>query len=497
MSAASGGETSIKRAALINMASRYGAAFIQLAYSVVLARLLSPEDFGVVAIAQVFVTFFALFQDMGLGSAIIQRQDLERLDISRLFGFSVVFAVSLASLFALMGHPLSWVYGESRLVGICATLSLAVALSTLNTVPNALLMKSRRFLVVGARQVLCALVASAAGVLSASLGAGPYAIAIYSVANALFSFSWNYARNRVVPSFRGMMSSVGKVFGYSAWIFGFNLINYFSRNADNLLIGYFFGAADLGNYGKAYQLMHLPQTYLTSAVTAVMHPMLAERQDDVGRIYGVFVRATKLLSLVGVLVSVLCFFAADEIVGILYGSQWTASAAYLRLLSVSIWSQMVCGASGSMFQVLNRTREQFVRGALIAVVIVGAILTGVRMGSVEAVAALVGVAYWVAFLLLLPFLIRRSFGRSPLGFLRLFVPDACVALGCAVALFLLSAVQIPTGLPSLLAKTAAAVLVWVMLAAALGQLSWLAPLIPGRVRSKIPASLLERRRRDG
>ena len=478
------GETSIKRAALINMASRYGAAVVHLVYSIVLARILAPADFGIVAIAQVFVTFFALFQDMGLGSAIIQRQDLESDDLSRLFGFSLVLGVCLAALFALFGLPISAVYGEPQLMSICWALSATVLFSTLNTVPNALLMKSRRFIVVGMRQVLCALAASVAGVASAALGAGPYAIVIYSISNALLAFLWNYATNRVVPQFRAMLVSVRKVFSYSAWLFGFNLINYFSRNADNLLIGYFFGTADLGNYGKAYQLMQMPQTYLTSMVAGVVHPMLAEQQDDLDRIYYVFVRMTKVLSLIGVLVSILCLFAADEIVDLLYGPQWTSSAVYLRCLAVSIWSQMVCGASGPMFQVLNRTMEQFVRGALIACAVVGGILTGVALGSVEAVAAFVGASYWVAFLLLLPFLIRRSFGRSIIAFLRMLVPDALIAVGVSLVLFLLHPLPLQ-GTLSLVVKTLAAGITWLALIVALGQSKWLEALLPTRLRRKL------------
>jgi len=226
---------------------------------VVLARMLTPEDFGVVAIAQVFVTFFALFQDMGLGSAIIQRQDLEERDVSRIFGFSAVLAGVLAALFALLGPLVASVYGDPRLVGICGALSVTVLLSTLNTVPNALLMKSRRFVAVGKRQVLCALVASAAGMLSAALGAGPYAIVVYSVTNALFNLVWNWSTNRVRPLFLGMVASVRKVFGYSAWLFGFNLITYFSRNTTTSSTGTSSGPLALETTARPNHLCNTPK----------------------------------------------------------------------------------------------------------------------------------------------------------------------------------------------------------------------------------------------
>jgi PST family polysaccharide transporter len=487
---AKSGETSIKRAALINMCSRYTAAFVGLAYSVILARILTPDDFGVVAIAQVFVTFFALFQDMGLGSAIIQRQDLETEDVSRLFGFSVLLAIVLGLALCVAGVPISMVYTEPRLVGICAALSATTFFSTLNTVPNALLMKSRRFVVVGIRQVTSTLLASALGIVSAALGAGPYAIVVYSVSGALINFAWNYATNSVRPMFRGMMESVKKVFGYSAYLFGFNLITYFSRNTDNLLVGYFFGSADLGNYSKAYQLMRYPQTYLTGVITGVVHPMLAEKQKDVDYIYDVYIRLSKALSLVGVFFSVFCFFSANEIVSVLYGERWASSAICLRYLSVSIWSQMVCGASGPIFQVLGRTKEQFIRGVLVSVVTIGATLVGVASGGIEGVALYVGLAYFAPFVLLLPLLIRMSFGRSEVQFLKVFAPDALIAGVMCVTLAIVGGVIHFGDLGTLVVKLLASLIAYIAALVALGQARWLASFLPKSIRARMPKRLL-------
>lgn len=417
----------IRRAAFINMCSRYAAALVQFVYTIVLARLLTPDAFGLVAIAQVFVVFFGLFADMGLGSAIVQRQDLESVDISRLFGFSIVLGIVLGGLFACLGLPISNLYRRGELVLVCVFLSLSVFLSTLNIVPNALLMKQERFLVVGVRQVVCAVVASIVGVGCALVGVGYMSIVAYSVSNSLFVFSWNWGANRIRLIVHGMIGAARKVFSYSAWLFGFNLVNYFSRNADNLLAGYAFGAASLGNYSKAYHLMQMPQTYLTSVVTSVMHPILAKHQDNLDYIYSVFVRTAKILSLIGVFLSVFSFFCASETITVIYGEQWRVAVPCFQFLALSIWSQMVCGTSGSMFQVLNQTKLQFVRGAIIAVVVVGAAFVGVAYGSIEVIALRIGIAYFVGFMTLCPFLIRISFHREIRPFLKLFLPDLAIA----------------------------------------------------------------------
>ena len=480
-----GAETSIKRAALINMASRYLSGFISMLYSILLARILSPADFGIVAIAQVFVTFLQLFCDMGFGSAVVQRQDLTPENVSGLFGFSAVLGSILGIIMALLAFPMSIVYREPALVGIFIGLAPSIFFATINTVPNALLMKSKRFMLVGVRQIVSVILCSILGLVTALLGAGPYAIIIFSIANNFVLFLWNYLTYPIKPSISGSRDAVGSVWGYSAYLFGFNFINYFSRNADNLLIGYYFGKTALGNYAKAYQLMLYPQNNLTGTITAVVHPMLAEHQNDIERIYGVYIRMTKALSLLGVFFSVICCFCADEIVLLLYGDGWGQAATCLKFLSVSIWSQMVCGSSGAMFQVLNRTKEHFIRGVLIAVVLVGSIMVGVAAGSVESVAFAVGIAYNVPFILMLPFLIKRSFGKSQLAFLRTLLPDFLIAIGLCAVLSAVSLIPFEHWLTAFAVKLLVGTAAYFVFLVVLGQAHWIIDFLPAKMKQKL------------
>lgn len=476
----------IKSAAYINILSRYFAAFVQLCYSVILARILTPEDFGLVAIAQIFVTFFNLFADMGLGSAVVQRHDLSTLDIERLFGFSILLAFALAVLFGFAGLPISIVFEQNLLFGICCCLSATVFFSTLNTVPNALMMKQKRFIEVGLRQIISTVISSAIALVFAFLGAGYWSIVIFSTFNSLFIFSWNYFSIVLIPRFREIGLSLSKVFSYSAYLLGFNVINYFSRNLDNLLIGYFFGTANLGNYTKAYQLMTMPQTYLTSVVTPVLHPILSESQTDVDYIYSVYIKTVKILSLLGVFISVFCFFAASELIILLYGDQWVIAVPCFRLLCISVWSQMVCGTSGTMFQVLNKTKEHFVRGIVVASVVLSAVFFGVWMGSVEYVAASVGVAYYVAFFLLGPFLIKRSFNKSIVEFFKTFIPDIAIALLLIVLNLLLNSFLPGDMVISLLVRLFVNLVAYLIFVIIFRQFRWLCIALPSGFSSKLP-----------
>lgn len=483
-------ETSVKRAAFINVASRYAAIFIQLAYSVILARILSPDEFGIVAIAQVFVAFFNLFADMGLGSAVIQRRDLSEMDISRLFAFSAILGLVLAFIFVALGVPIAALYDRNELHAVFVGLGLSVLFGTLNTIPNAKLLKNRRFVSVGARQIGSTCVASVAGLASAFAGASYMAIVIYSIVNNAFIFIWNYASEPIKPRFRKVLDSVRKVFGYSAYLFGFNLINYFARNSDNLLIGYYFGAASLGNYSKAYQLMYYPLTYLTNIVTPVLHPMLAERQKDKDYIYTFYIKTVKILSLLGVYITLLFCFCSEEIIGVMYGDQWLMAAPYLSLLSISIWSQMICGTSGTMFQLLNRTRDHFIRGLIISLTVTASIFLGVAMGSIEAVALCVGVSSYVAFFLIGPFLIKRAFGRSVAQFYKELVPDLGIASCLFVVFYMLNITIHCNVILSLGIKVIVSGCAFVVLLILFRQFKWFTSVIPHSILNRLPKRIL-------
>ena len=128
-----------------NAVAKYSSVIVQLGVTAILARLITPEEFGIVAIATVLITFFSIFSDMGLGSAIIQRQDLTNKDYSSIYSFSVYLSMLLGLLFFIASYPIASYYKNNELELICQLLSLNLLFSTLNLVPNALISKARRF----------------------------------------------------------------------------------------------------------------------------------------------------------------------------------------------------------------------------------------------------------------------------------------------------------------------------------------------------------------
>ena len=271
---------SIKKAAFINAAANYSCVILQLGFSAVLARILLPEDYGVIGVMTVFTTFFSVLANMGIGTAVIQNKELSDYDVSNIFTFNLYVAVGLSIIFAIFSVPLSKFYGNSVYIPIGCLLSVSLFFSTMNMVPNALLMKEKKFVRIGLRMITTTVVSSGIAIVLAKLGLKYYALAAQSIIQVMVNFIWNYSSTRIKLRIKCDFGSVKKIFSFSSYQFAFNVFNYFARNADNLLVAKFMGDTQLGYYDKAYKLALYPEQNLTHVITPVIHPILSEYQDD-------------------------------------------------------------------------------------------------------------------------------------------------------------------------------------------------------------------------
>ena len=148
---------SIGKASVINGAAKYSTVILNILFTAVLARILSPEDYGIVAITAVFTVFFGLFADVGLGAGVIQNQKLTKDNIGEIFSFNTFLAIVLALLFCLVSGPIAAFYNIPVLKPICCLLSIALFFNTMNSIPNAVLMKQQKFMLVGMRTIFVCL----------------------------------------------------------------------------------------------------------------------------------------------------------------------------------------------------------------------------------------------------------------------------------------------------------------------------------------------------
>ena len=174
----------MKKAALINAAGKYSKIFLSLIVNAVLARILSAEDYGVVAVITVFSTFFTTFSDMGFGPAIIQNKDLTKEDVNNIYSFTVYISVVLMILFAICSFPIALFYSDKVYVPLGQMLSISLLFNSLNMVPNGILNRDKKFVNIAIRTVVVYVGAAAITIILAFMGVRYYALAIQAILTA-------------------------------------------------------------------------------------------------------------------------------------------------------------------------------------------------------------------------------------------------------------------------------------------------------------------------
>ncbi|BFK46147.1 lipopolysaccharide biosynthesis protein [Alistipes sp. i18-0019-D1] len=444
--------------------AKYAGVVVTILVTAVLARLFTPEEFGVVNIATVIIAFFAIFSDLGIGPAVIQHRNLSRRDLGGIFSLTLWSAAVIALLFFAASGLIASFYDDSaQLRDICRILALNLFFATANIVPNALVMRDKRFRFAAVRSLAVQVVGGAAGIAAAYAGAGIYALTINPVFSSLMLFAINYREYPLRIRLRPSRGAIRKVFSFSAYQFSFQLLNFFSRNLDKLLMGRYMSLSDLGYYDKSYRLMMMPLQNIAFVISPVMHPIFAHMQDDLKKLGESYLKVIRLLAFIGLPLSAVLWFTAEELVLIIFGGQWMPSVAAFRILALSVGIQIVMSTSGSIFQAANATRMLFICGLFSATLNVTAICTGIfAFGTLEAVAWAICLSFAVNFVqcyhALFCLTLRMKWGPFWKSLLSPLLLTAILALALAGLTHLL-----PAGTPlpaALAAKSAAAAVVW-------------------------------------
>lgn len=443
---------------------KYSNIFFSILIGAILARLLSPDEFGIVAIVTVFVTFFNILTDFGIGPAVVQNQQLDKKDVSSIFSFSIILGFIFAGVFFFLATPIANFYNREELIDVSRLLSIAILFYSLQVIPNALNQKALKFKQIGIINVVVQVSTGIIAIILAYKGFSYYALIIRSILNSLLTFIIFYWLMPVKIAFHIHWHSIGKIARFSGFQFLFNFINYFSRNADNLLIGKYFGTASLGYYDKSYRLMTMPVQNLTHVITPVLMPVLSKYQDDKQRIFNNYLKVVKLLGTIGLPLSVFLYFAANEIILLLYGSQWGQSIPVFKILALTVGIQMVLSSTGSIFQAVNRTDLLFISGLLSAIFMVGGIYYGVFIGkNLESVGYGLIVAFTINFFQTFYFLINRVLKTSFWNFLNAFLLPVVIALILIPVNYLVSLLSIKSMIISLIVKFIASLFVFSIL----------------------------------
>jgi O-antigen/teichoic acid export membrane protein len=465
----------------------FSQAFRQLSrivVAIVLARLLTPHDFGLAAMVLVFSSLVIIFSDLSLGAALVQRPELTELDRSTVFWVSTGVGVLFTVAGIAVSGPVAAFYGEPEVQPLFIGLSLSFVLTALGTTQTALLNRDMDFRALEVRLMAGSVAGAVVGLALAAGGFGAWALIAQQIATALASTALLWAFSPWKPSMRFSMASLRDLSSFSLNVFGTRIVFYFNRNADNLLVGRFLGPSALGAYTVAYNLMLAPIGRIAMPLVEVLFPAFSRMQDDKARIGALWLRAVRVVGTITIPGMIGLALVAPEFVHVTLGDKWDAAVPVIQILAWVGLMQSLQGMNSSILQACDRT-GLLLRCAIVTVVAsVIAFAVGVQWGIVG-----VAAGYCIASSFAEPYYAwqtMRTIGVPVRAYLASLAGIAGAALAMGACVLATRELLLPEGLPDGLRL---AILIAVGAASYLPLWAWRAPEIVADVRG-----VLRRRR---
>lgn len=353
---------------------------IQFASTVIMARLITPEDLGLVSMVAAITNFIVLFKDMGLSMATIQRPHVSHDQVSGLFWVNVIFSLLVFGVMIVISPLISWFYQEQRLIRITIALSAGIFLGGLAVQHQAILRRQMKFKILIIIDLISVLLGFFLGVGSALLGARYWALIISQLASSFATLVGVWVACKWIPGLPKRNTDIRSMISYGKNLTLFNLLNYFARNLDNILIGKRWGADLLGLYSRAYSLMTLPITQISSPITAVATPVLSRLQDKPEQFRNYYLKAIKFIAYFSMPITAFSAVMSNDVINILLGSNWLMVAPIFRLLAFSAIVEPIRVTSGWLYTTLGRT-DRMAKWAFLSVpIIILTFLGGLHWG---------------------------------------------------------------------------------------------------------------------
>lgn len=390
----------------VNMGSQGVRLVLQFVYQIVIARLLAPRDFGLVAMSAPVIAFVQVFADLGLSQATIQRPSISQSQLSFLFWINVAVGVGLALVTTALSPAVGWFYGDARAVGITVASGSLFVLGGLYTQHIALLNRRLNFVHLAAIDLTAFACGGAASLTAALLGAGYWAIILNAAVTSVVSLAMAWTFARWIPSRPAVCEDARALLRSGGDVTGFNVLNFFSRNMDNILIGRFAGARNLGLYDRAYKLCLLPFNQISYPFSRVATPLLSRTLNDPRLYRSAYRRLLEANMMLAYPAIVFALVMIDQLVLYGLGAKWTGVAPIFSILALDAFTAPVANSFGWLYVSQGRTRLMRNLGAISSIFFVAAFAAGLRWGAIGVATGYVGAGALEVLILLL--LVTRS-----------------------------------------------------------------------------------------
>lgn len=322
---------------------------IQMGSTACLARILSPGDYGLVGMVMILVGLMRIFKDLGFSALTIQKSEITLQQVSNLFWVNTLFGAAVGLIFWCAAPLVAWFYGASELEAVTRWLALGFLLSGLMVQHDAILRRKMRLATTTAIEVSSFLLACGVAITCALAGMKFWSLVILQLSQQFFNMTGVWVASCWLPGLprRGHGNRAMMRFGRDVTIY--NLLNYFSRNFDNLLIGKFFGPDVLGLYLKAYSLLLMPITQINSPLAKVAVPTLSRLRAEPDRHRFYYLKYLQWITMVCCPIIAICFVMAEEIILVMLGPNWSGAVPLFQVFAFAAIAQPVANTMGWLY----------------------------------------------------------------------------------------------------------------------------------------------------
>lgn len=367
----------------------------QLAVTILLARLLVPADYGLVGMALVIISFVALFGNLGLGAALIQKKEIDAETVSTAFWATVVAGILLLCVVYAAAPFAAEFYRDPRVADVARVAALGLLFGPMNSIVTSLLERHMRYRIVAALDISTALLGQATAVAFALSGMGVWSLVAGSLVAQAMRIPLAYAFERWTPGLGFNFEKLKELLSFGGYLLAFNFVNFFNRNLDKLIIGRTLGATQLGYYDMAYQAMLKPLQNVSDTIGRPLFPALSSIQGNQPLAAETYRRVITYISIVSFPAMFGLSAVASDFVLAVLGSQWAPSIPVLQFLAIAGAVQSISATVGSVFLSQGRSDLMLKIGLLGTIAIAIAFLIGINWGIIG-----VAIAYTVATLFL-------------------------------------------------------------------------------------------------
>jgi len=358
---------------------------MQVLSVIVLARILTPDDYGTFSILMIVIGFMGMLAGVGTSAAIIQTESPSNNLLSTIFIFNVVFSLFIYLIIYFLSYPISIFFENPEIEVMLQLISLVFIIKSVTSVQSSLLHKNLQFKKIITINILSSIIGFLIAVWVALKGMGVYSLivkllveSIVSTAIILFIVKW-------MPRTFFSIIELRKVLSYASNLTTFTIINYFSRSADNILIGKYLNASSLGVYSMAYTIMLYPLRNISHTIVRVLFPVLSQIKDDDEKIRRAYKKVIFFIALVTFPLMSGLMGLSDIFVSVVFGDKWSGLSTLLFILAPIGMMQSIVTTVGSLYMAKGTVKTMLRIGTLNAILTVLSFVVGISFG-VEGVA---------------------------------------------------------------------------------------------------------------